>query len=642
MVVVGVSVSAFLFGPVKTISGQVIDASSGQPLVGAVIEVGGRQVPVAADGSFSVQGLRFGTRVVADAKGYQPESAMVALDDQLRLTLSPRVLEGTVFDGASRKPLSGVQVVAGGLAVNSDGQGKFRMTGIEPGTEIVIKVEGYAPFGWKYDGQATPDLALKPNVLTLKVLEKSTGKPLEGVEISDGQNSAKTDRQGHAQLQYLKEGAQVDVKAQGYAGTKVTFSGQENAEVQLRSDTVTGTVKDANGQALAGVTVSDGNASVTTDAQGNFKISGLADGAKLAVSGNGYTRQTVDVVDQTNVQVTLKPFVAKGLYLTYYGVGNDDLRDHVLQLADQTEINTVVIDIKGDRGWLAYKSDVPMVQEVGAQQEIQIKDPKQFLADLKKRGVYSIARIVVFKDNPLATARPDLAVINSQTGQPWVDNEGLLWADPTRTEVWDYNIALAVEAIQNGFDEVQFDYVRFPTDASAGNSLDTVSFSQENVMANRVAAINGFLERAKQAIHTAGGNISADIFGYVVWRSDDMGIGQHLEDVAQHVDYVSPMVYPNLFWDGIELNGEVKYGNQQAGLYPYEIVSETMQVAVRRIGAEKLRPWLEYYNDYLTGKSYTAYDMELQKKATYESGVTGWLFWDPSNSFGKGGFEPKQ
>ena len=117
-----------------------------------------------------------------------------------------------------------------------------------------------------------------------------------------------------------------------------------------------------------------------------------------------------------------------------------------------------------------------------------------------------------------------------------------------------------------------------------------------------------------------------------------MGIGQRVEEIAQRVDYISPMVYPNLFWDGIDVGGEVKWGDRKSGLYPYEIVNESMKAAAARVGAEKLRPWLQYYNDYITGKPYTAQDMRLQIQATYDTGITGWLFWDPLNAFAKGGF----
>jgi len=642
VVLVLATVAVLLFLPAKTVSGQVVDGESGQPLSGAVLKANGLEIKTEPDGSFSIEGIRFGTTVVVEAKGYQPASSIVTLGDRLRLVLSQRTVRGTVVDEVSGKPLAGAELVAGSLTAKTDEQGRFLLKGVDPGDEISAVADGFRPLVQRYDGQAAASLVMKPNVLSLQVLDQYTGQLLAGAEVVAGQTTARTDQQGRLQWQYARNGAQIEVRMERFAPATVVFDGQELVQVALRPNVLSGTVKDSRGGGVKGALVSNGHSTVITDETGAFTIKDVPENASLTVTANGYERKRVEVGRQTTLDIVVSPFSAKGLYLTYYGVGSDELRNHVLELAAQTEINSVVIDIKGDRGWIAYNSGVPMVKEIGAQQEVQIPDPKKFLADLHQRCVYTIARIVVFKDNPLATARPDLAVINSQTGQPWVDNEGLRWTDPTREEVWDYNIALAVEAIQNGFDEVQFDYVRFPTDASAGNSLDSITFSQANTMANRTAAINGFLEKARSAIHAAGGSISVDIFGYVVWREDDMGIGQHLEDVAQRVDYVSPMVYPTLFWDGILVNGEGKYGNQQAGLYPYEIVSESMKLAVKRIGAAKLRPWLQYYNDYLTGKSYTADDIMVQKQATYESGVTGWMFWDPSNRFAKGGFEPKR
>jgi hypothetical protein len=444
-----------------------------------------------------------------------------------------------------------------------------------------------------------------------------------------------------ATLQYLHDGAEVSARLDGFAPARVAFAGQESSELKMRPDTVAGTVKDAGGKPLSGATVSDGKSTATTDSSGAFRLTGVQENAKLTVSAGGYQRKQVDVGQSTSVDVALKRFAARGSYLTYYGAGNDELLAQMINLAETTEINAVVIDIKGDRGWIAYRSNVPLVKEIGAQTDITIPDPKKFLADLKARGIYTIARIVTFKDRPLAESRPDLAVINADTGRPWVDLEGLYWTDATREEVWDYNIALAVEAIQNGFDEVQFDYVRFPTDAGAGNRLESIRFSKENTTENRLAAVNGFLKKAAAAIHAAGGAISADIFGYVVWREDDLGIGQRLEEVAEHVDYVSPMIYPNLFWDGIEVDGVLKYGNRKSGFYPYEIVYESLKVAARRIGAAKLRPWLQYYNDYITDKTYGPEEMRLQKQAAYDNGVDTWLFWDPTNRFAKGGFAPE-
>src|SRR5207253_9412288 len=128
----------------------------------------------------------------------------------------------------------------------------------------------------------------------------------------------------------------------------------------------------------------------------------------------------------------------------------------------------VVIDVKGDRGWISYPTRVEQALAAGAQGPATLRDFDAMMADLKARGVYTVARIVTFKDNILATARPDLAILDTRTGKPWIDRENLAWVDPFREEVWAYNIAIAREAVRRGFDEVQFDYVRFPTDAKLG------------------------------------------------------------------------------------------------------------------------------------------------------------------------------
>lgn len=631
--------AAFLFlVPARTVSGQVLDAETGEPLAGAVVRVEGRELSTATDGTFTASGVRFGSAVSVDARGYQPVSSVVGIAGQISFVVPPRVFEGYVVDAATGMPVVGARLSAGSVAAGSDEQGRFRLPRLDPGTEVVVSATGFGREAVSYQDQIPAELRLKPNVLELRVIDQYSGQPVEGAEASSGGISARTGPQGQVRLDYLPEAAEVTVSASGYATGTARFQDANLVEVKLRPNVLTGLVKDSAGKPVAGATVSDGSRTATTDGQGAFRLESVTETFKLSVSASGYERKLVEVTRQHTMEVALKPFAVKGLYLTYYGVGDEGLRGHVLDLAGKTEINAVVIDVKGDRGWISYKSSVPMVQAIGAQQDITMPKPKELLADLRKRGIYTIARIVTFKDNSLATARPDLAVINAATGRPWVDNEGLRWADPTRQEVWDYNTALAVEAIELGFDEVQFDYIRFPTDASAGNSLDAIRFSQANTMENRMAAINGFLERASKAIKAKGGNVSIDIFGYVVWRTDDMGIGQKLEEMANYVDFISPMIYPNLFWDGIPLDDGVKYGGRKSGLYPYEIVNESMKIAVKRIGPAKLRPWLQYYSDYITGKDYTSADMELQKRATYDTGVDGWLFWDPTNKFARGGF----
>src|SRR5207247_1039464 len=143
------------------------------------------------------------------------------------------------------------------------------------------------------------------------------------------------------------------------------------------------------------------------------------------------------------VELVLRPYVVKAAYLTYFGVGDRAIRTRVLDLTAHTELNAVVIDVKGDRGWILYPTDVIEAVAAGARGPATLRDFDALMSTLKSRGIYTIARIVAFKDNVLARHRPDLAIIDTRTGQPWIDNERLAWVDPFREEVWDYNIAIA-------------------------------------------------------------------------------------------------------------------------------------------------------------------------------------------------------
>ncbi|MFN8455947.1 MAG: putative glycoside hydrolase, partial [Anaerolineae bacterium] len=228
----------------------------------------------------------------------------------------------------------------------------------------------------------------------------------------------------------------------------------------------------------------------------------------------------------------------KGLYITYYGMGSETHRARAQELLENTELNAIVMDVKGDFGVLPYTSTVQTALDIGAGNVPMIQDWAAWMDWFKARHIYTIARIVVFKDDMLSSAKPEWAVLDSVTGGVWHDGEGLGWVDPSREEVWDYNIALAVEAAQLGFDEIQFDYVRFPTDGK----ISRATFAVENTEDNRVAAISGFLARADEALSPYPVKLAADVFGYTTWREDDMGIGQKIEKLAPYLDVLSPML----------------------------------------------------------------------------------------------------
>lgn len=316
----------------------------------------------------------------------------------------------------------------------------------------------------------------------------------------------------------------------------------------------------------------------------------------------------------------------KGLYITYYGLGSETHRTNAQWLLENTELNAIVMDVKGDFGWLPYTSTVQTALDIGAGNRPMIQDWAAWMQWLKERDIYTIARIVVFKDDPLATAHPEWAVIDTATGGVWHDREELGWVDPSREEVWDYNIALAVEAAGLGFDEIQFDYVRFPSDGA----ISRTSFAVENTEDNRKAAIAGFLTKAREALAAYPVKLAVDVFGYTTWRTDDMGIGQHLETLAPYLDVLSPMLYPSTFAHG--LPGLTEYQNAIA--FPYEIVNKSTLKAIERVKTVnpdlEVRPWVQDFSDYaFDGRTYTPDEIRQQMEGARQAGGRGWLLWDP-------------
>jgi len=326
-----------------------------------------------------------------------------------------------------------------------------------------------------------------------------------------------------------------------------------------------------------------------------------------------------------SVEIRLRPFQPKALYLSFYGIGEAGLRGAALKLLDETELNAMVIDVKGDRGGVPYRSAVALAAEVGAQKVITVRDMPGLMARLRAQGIYTVARVVAFKDDLLAHARPELAVRTSK-GDLFTDWEGLAWADPFRREAWDYVIDIAEEAARLGFDEIQFDYVRFPDTAG-------LVFSKPGTEANRVAAISGFLAEARRRLAPWNVFLAADIFGYVLWNRDDTDIGQRLEDLAPHLDYISPMLYPTSFQFGIP-------DYREPVAHPYEIVSLSLQHARNRSGlpAARFRPWLQAFRDYaFDRREFGAEEIGAQIRAAEEFGSNGWMLWNPRNVYSSDG-----
>lgn len=388
-----------------------------------------------------------------------------------------------------------------------------------------------------------------------------------------------------------------------------------------------GKVVDAGTKApIEGALVTLGDQVVRTDQDGAFRLEGTGETLKLRAPG--YARRDFATSELSNptTEIPLTPFKVKGLYLTVYGIASKKLREAALETIKANNMNALVIDVKGDRGFIPFKVDLPLADEIGAQKIILVKDIKATLTSLKEQGLYLIARIVVFKDDPLAAAKPELAV-RTKGGGVFRDREKLRWVDPFRKEVWDYNIAIAKIVAELGFDEVQFDYVRFPDNRGVG-------FSQPANQDSRTEAITGFLEAAHKALAPYNVMVAADIFGYVLWNFDDTGIGQKIQPVLDAVDIVSPMLYPSGYHLGIP-----NYRNPVQ--HPYEIVNLSLKRAQERTGASPLRfrPWLQAFRDYaFRGGDFKEERMRTQIKASDDFGASGWMFWNPRNIYPKGKF----
>lgn len=387
-----------------------------------------------------------------------------------------------------------------------------------------------------------------------------------------------------------------------------------------------GTVRDAQtGSLLSGVelhTVDDSSFSAT---DGSFRL--LSNANEIVVRLPGYLPQKVAADFPLHLQ--LKPFTPKALYLSYWAADSSDRRDQLQQLIAETGMNALVIDLKSSRGDIAFRSQIPLARAVGAQKVRTLKDLPELLAELKQQEIYTIGRIVVFKDAALSKSRRDLAVYTLD-GYLWEDREKISWTDPFNSEVWDYNISIAKEAAALGFDEIQFDYIRFPAKSN-------LMFSQENSGENRVTAINGFLQRAKKQLAEYPVMTSANIFGYICWKHKDQKIGQRLVDLADHVDYLSPMLYPSGFPYGVP-------GYKNPVEHSYEVIAHSLEKASELTGlpSVRFRPWLQAFRDYaFDRRSFTANEIHAQINASDASGSHGWMLWNAASRFSLAGLQQK-
>jgi hypothetical protein len=554
-------------------------------------------------------------------------------------------VRGAVLDSVSGQPVAGVRVWSTRANSASGADGSFEVGGIKPPEMVGFDAPGYR-------GQTlrvtNPFESLKPHLepigVEIDAVDADTGKPVSAVLA--GQPTALATADGRWRVAPVRAGQQFSLQADGYLPAQTNYTGQEVLRVALQPK-LDGRVTDAStGKAVAGARVSFGDTVLNTNSEGVYLVQHRPSQGVLQVLAPGYLRARIDVGQRPGLDVQLQPNPVRATYMTYFAIGGEDYRQDMYHLLDTTEVNAVVIDVKGDYGLLSYRSRVALAEQIGANAAPTIDDLDGLLQNLHQHGAYTIARIVVFKDNILARNGPrvgvDVGVRDHRTGDVWVDGEGLAWVDPFQPAAWDYNTALAREAIERGFDEVQFDYIRFATDPSPDSSVDDIQYSRPMTESNRVSALKSFLNQAHTAVNEAGGYLSMDTFGYTTWWDDDGGIGQNLEVLADDIDYYCPMVYPSTFTAGVP-GQQIPYPDVVNR--PYDVVYQSLKHVQQKLAGKRavVRPWLQYFDDYpwATRVRYDAPQIEAQKQAVADSRSLGWMLWNAGSLFKRGGLAPK-
>ncbi|OGH79202.1 MAG: hypothetical protein A3G08_04015 [Candidatus Magasanikbacteria bacterium RIFCSPLOWO2_12_FULL_47_9b] len=313
----------------------------------------------------------------------------------------------------------------------------------------------------------------------------------------------------------------------------------------------------------------------------------------------------------------------KGVYLTAYSASREEKIKEIIALSDATELNAVIIDIKDYSGSVLYESSVPAVAALGTQKK-RIHDLPALISLLHEHNMYVIARQTVFQDPLLAEKKPEWAV-QQIGGGVWRDHKGLAWVDPSVTDVWNYNIAIAKEAVSLGFDEINFDYVRFPSDGD----ISTAVYHDETRPSYDVMGDFFFFLGQEMAEEPAW--ISVDMFGFVMERHDGMNIGQRLEDAVDSVDYISPMMYPSHYPAG-------HLGLDNPAAFPGEVIAHGMEQGMPYVAGKraKIRPWIQAFH---LGAIYGAENIRAQIDAVETATDAGWLLWNAANRYTDAGLK---
>lgn len=455
--------------------------------------------------------------------------------------------------------------------------------------EVSIKVDGK---------DVTPDASIKPKSVSCKLA------------LTDGEHKAVVSLDGeglmgkrNADWSFTVDTTPPNLKITSKKVTQQKESDQVDVGFSGKTD------KDS--------TITVGDNDVPVDSNGNFKGNATTTRAQsLQITA------TDKAGNEANAYVvTQKTPTARGVHVSIYIAASDTDLDKMIDLVERTELNALEIDLKNEYGLIGFDFNNPLAQEIGSAKDYI--DLDACVDRVRHKDIYTICRVVTFKDPILAEARPGLAVQNKYGG---LYDKGT-WTNPYSREVWDYNVSVAEAAAKAGFNEVQFDYVRFPSD---GNTDDCIYPGKDDRTPEQV--IDGFLEYAREKLATYNVFISADIFGLTASDQGDMGIGQNVQQMAKRLDYLSPMAYPSHYNPG-------EYGIKSPVDNPGDTVTATMEdfkKATKGTSA-RLRPWLQ---DFTLKVNYSPDMVRRQIDAVENAGIEEWLLWDPDCTYSESALKP--
>jgi hypothetical protein len=475
----------------------------------------------------------------------------------------------------------------------------------------------------------------QPREVTVSVVDETTGQPVANASLRAGDATTTTGADGRVTLTAMR-GTQVAAAADGHDPATGEVPNDGPLQLKLRNNVVSGVITDQAGKPLEGVRVFiDGQQDgvmVETDASGRYALPGVPKDGTLIYKMPGFRLGEIPIDAQMTKNVAMQPFAVRALYApaaVFEGTGR---LDQMLALIDKTEANAMVIDVKETAGNLYWATDLPEAKAVGAVMEHPLFELNELLPELKKRGIYTIARMGVMKDNTLGQAKPEYAVRNSMTGGPWRDYGGGIWLDPFQPGVAEYIAALAGDLAAKGFDEVQLDYVRFFSDGP----YDEADTNLPNTQSFRLPAIGRLFRLVSQQLDRTKTFLGADVFPISFIAPDDQGIGQRPEVIMPFVDYFDPMVYPSHY-------GPYTFGFAVPNQHPYEVIDRSLKLM--NVEAKGLplviRPWIQDFG-YGPFPKYTAAQIQAEMKALRDNGAIGWMIWNAAARFTEAALGPQR